>query len=120
MPNQVPEQNKSNQLFLTVMSIMSGIQVVAGGVVLIDAIPADVSGILFLLVGAVNAGVMYYMNGNIVSLKNVVAYQPNKYDNHGVYAGGAASVPTGDAISVETSVGAISERVVDREYPEGV
>lgn len=121
MSPKVPEQSKSNQLFLTIMSILSGIQVVAGGVVLIDAIPADVSGILFLIVGAVNAGVMYYLNGTIVSLNNVVAYQPNKYNDHAVYAGGAAIAPTGDLLPVESQVGTLAERVIldDKSFPDG-
>ena len=119
---KVPEQNKSNRLFLTVMSIMAGLQVVAGGVVLIDAIPADLSGILFLVVGAVNAGVMYYLNGNIVSLSNVVAYQPDKFNNPALYAGGAATEPTGNRLSVDSPVGTLAEKVIvdNKSFPDGV
>lgn len=119
---KVPEQSKSNSLFLAVMSVMAGLQVVAGGVVLIDAIPADFSGILLLIVGAVNAGVMYYLNGNIVSLNNVVAYQPNKGNNPTLYAGGASTEPTGNQLSVESPVGTLAEKVVvdDVTYPDGV
>lgn len=118
---KVPSQSKNNRLFLTVMSVMAGLQVVAGGVVLIDAIPADVSGILFLIVGAVNAGVMYYLNGNIVSLNNVVAYQPDKLNDHALYAGGASTEPTGHLLAVEAPVGTLAERVVmdDKYYSDG-
>lgn len=114
--SKVPNQSKSNQLFLTIMSIMSGIQVVAGGVVLIDVIPADVSGILLLIVGAVNAGVMYYMNGQIVSLDNVVAYQPNKYTNTNLYAGGASAERTGQALDLNTPVGYVAEKYTDDSH----
>ena len=119
---KVPEQSKSNSLFLAVMSVMAGLQVVAGGVVLIDAIPADLSGILFLVVGAVNAGVMYYLNGNIVSLSNVVAYQPNKVNNPSLYAGGAATEPTGNLLSVDSPVGTLAEKVIldNKSFPDGV
>ena len=118
---KVPHQSKSNSLFLSVMSVMAGIQVIAGGVVLIDAIPADVSGILLLIVGAVNAGVMYYLNGDIVSLGNVVAYQPNKFNDHSLYAGGASTTPTGDQLSVDSPVGSLAERVVmeEEDYSDG-
>lgn len=119
---KVPEQNKSNRLFLTIMSIMSGVQFVGAGIVLIDAVPADLSGILLLVVGAVNAGVMYYLNGNIVSLNNVVAYQPDKINNHALYAGGAATARTGDQISVDSPVGTLAEKVIvdDKSFPDGV
>lgn len=119
---KVPEQSKSNRLFLAVMSVMAGLQVVAGGVVLIDVIPADLSGILFLVVGAVNAGVMYYLNGNIVSLNNVVAYQPDKINHHALYAGGASIEPTGNQLSVDSPVGTLAEKVIldDKSFPDGV
>ena len=118
---KVPHQSKSNSLFLAVMSVMAGIQVIAGGVVLIDAIPPDVSGILLLIVGAVNAGVMYYLNGNIVSLNNVVAYQPDKINDHALYAGGASTEPTGNQLSVDSPVGTLAERVImdDKYYLDG-
>lgn len=120
MPNKVPNQSKSNQFFLTVMSVMSGIQVVSGGLVLFDTIPSDVSGFLVLLVGAVNAGVMYYMNGKIVSLNNVVAYQPNKRTNTGLYAGGASTERTGQALDLNSPMGYVAEKFVDEaHYYEG-
>lgn len=110
MSTKVPEQSKNNRLFLTIMSIMSGVQVVAGGLTLIDAVPADVSGILILLVGAVNAGVMYYMNGKVVSLDNVVAYQPNKWTHTNLYAGGASAEPLGRELHLDNSLGYVAER----------
>ena len=119
---KVPEQSKSNRLFLTIMSIMSGVQFVGAGIVLIDAVPADLSGILLLIVGAVNAGVMYYLNGNIVSLNSVVAYQPNKVKNSALYAGGAATEPTGNQLSVDSPVGTLAEKVIldNKSFPDGV
>lgn len=119
MPTKVPEQNKNNRFFLTVMSILSGVQVIAGGITLLDAVPADVSGILILVVGAVNAGVMYYMNGKIVPLNNVVAYQPNKYTNSALFAGGASAERVGQALDVNTPVGYVAEKYTDDSYNEG-
>lgn len=121
MPTKVPGQNQSNRLFLTIMSIMAGVQFVGGGIVLIDAIPPDLSGILLLVVGAVNASVMYYLNGNIVSLNNVVAYQPDKVNNPDLFAGGASTEPTGNMLPVDTPVGSLAERVIldDKSYPDG-
>lgn len=122
MATKVPEQSKSNQVFLAIMSVLSGIQFVGGGIVLIDVIPADVSGILLLVVGAINTGVMYYLNGNIVSLNNVVAYQPSKDNNYALFAGGAATAPTGSELAVEDQVGTLAERYVtdDTPYSNGV
>lgn len=113
----MPEQNKANRILLTVMSIMSGVQVVAGGIVLIDIVPADLSGILLLIVGGVNAAVMYYINGRVVDLNTVVAYQPNKHSNSGLYAGGASTELTGTKLSVNSPIGTLAERYVS-EYDE--
>lgn len=105
----VPGQTKSNKLFLIIMSIMSSAQVVAGGIVLIDAIPADTAGIIMLIVGAVQAGIMYYLNGQIVPLDKVVAYQPSKSVNPSIYAGGAAPQPTGQILDVNAPLGVYAE-----------
>src|SRR5699024_9986949 len=108
----MPEQSKTNRTLLTLMSIMSGVQVIAGGIVLIDVVPADLSGILLLIVGAVNAAVMYYINGKVVDLNSVVAYQPNKSSNTGLYAGGASTEAKGARLPIESPVGSLAERYV--------
>lgn len=116
----MPDHNKTNRMLLTIMSIMSGVQVIAGGIVLIDVVPADLSGILLLVVGGVNAAVMYYINGRVVDLNSVVAYQPNKSNNTGLYAGGASTEATGSRLPINSPVGSLAERyVTDEVYPEG-
>lgn len=122
MPTKVPDQNRSNSTFLAVMAVLSGVQVLAGGISLLEFVPSDVSGILMLVVAAANAGITYYLNGKIVSLNNVVAYQPNKFNNSALYAGGAANERTGSTLSVNAPVGTLADKVVpdNRTYPDGV
>lgn len=103
--SNLPKQTSNNKVFLGIMSILASIQVIAGGITLIDAIPADVAGILILIVGAVQVGVTYYLNGQIVPLDKVVAYQPSKFGNTNLYAGGASVEATGSRLSVDSPVG---------------
>lgn len=122
MSPALPSQARNNSKFLAIMAILAGVQVLAGGLALVEAVPSDVSGIMMLAVAAVNAGITYYLNGDIVSLKNVVAYQPNKFGQSELYAGGASNEVTGDMLSVNAPVGTLADKVVldDKTYPDGL
>ena len=110
--SNLPEQSKNNRFFLTVMSILSGMYFIAGGAVLVSFIPADVVGLGLLLIGGIQVGIMYYLNGKIVPVNNVVAYQPNKSENSSLYAGGAAVDHTGSELPLDAPVGYLAEKTV--------
>lgn len=107
--NTVPDQTKNNKGFLVLMSVLAGLQFAAGGLAFIPGVPAVVVGLVVLGIASVSAGMTYYINGQIVPLNNVVAYQPNKSTNPLVYAGGAAPQQTGTPLDVEAPLGTYAE-----------
>lgn len=107
--NTVPDQTKNNKGFLILMSVLAGLQFAAGGLAFIPGVPAVAVGLVVLGIASVSAGMTYYINGQIVPLNNVVAYQPNKSANPLVYAGGAAPQQTGTPLDVEAPLGTYAE-----------
>lgn len=56
-----------------VFSILAALQVINGGLALIDSLDKDTAGIISLLIGAVTAGASVYVRGMVAPWDNVVS-----------------------------------------------
>ncbi len=70
-----------------VFSILAALQVINGGLALVDSIPKDIAGIISLVIGAVTAGASLYVRGMVAPWETVVS----KIQDGHVVAGPAAA-----------------------------
>jgi hypothetical protein len=61
------------QPVVIVFSILAALQVLNGGLALIDTIPKDVAAIISLVIGAVTAGASFYVRGMVTPWPQVVS-----------------------------------------------
>lgn len=87
---------KSRPVLIT-FSILAGLQVLAGGAALSDIVGEDVFGLFVLAVAAVQVGMTFYVQNQVVPVDDVAAYS-NKEGN--VVAGPAAGVTNGKSVDV--------------------
>lgn len=81
------EVNLKKQPVVIVFSILAGLQVINGGLALIDSIPKDLAGLFSLILGAVTAAASIYVRGMVTPWAEVVS----KIQNGHVVAGPAAA-----------------------------
>lgn len=87
---------KSRPVLIT-MSVLAGLQVLTAGAALTDTIGKDAAAFLVLAVAAVQAGVQFYVQAQVVPLADVSAY----LDKHGEQVSGPAAPPAGEPVDVE-------------------
>lgn len=106
---------------LLALSALAGVDVVIAGAAFQDVIGETAAGLALLVMAAVKVGVAFYLQGQVVPLKNTVAYA-----RHGdVVAGGASSRPSGRIMDESARLGhlvdesAVRVRVNDDVDDEG-
>jgi len=75
------------QPVVIVFSILAALQVINGGLALIDSIPKDVAGIISLVIGAITAAASFYVRAMVTPWEEVVS----KIEDGHVVAGPAAA-----------------------------
>jgi hypothetical protein len=75
------------QPVVIVFSILAALQVINGGLALVDSIDKDVAGIISLVIGAITAGASFYVRGMVTPWPQVVS----KIEDGHVVAGPAAA-----------------------------
>jgi hypothetical protein len=83
---------------LIVLSVLAGLNVVNGGLGALDVVPAKVVGLLALGTAAVTAGMMFYLQGQVVPLDAVAA----RVTGDGQLVAGPAeqTIPTGAQVQL--------------------
>jgi hypothetical protein len=83
------------QPVVIVFSILAALQVINGGLALVDSIPKDIAALFSLVLGAVTAGASFYVRGMVTPWVQVVS---KIQDGHVVAgpAAGAGNVPPVD------------------------
>lgn len=88
--------NSSKRPVILVMSILAGLQFIAGGAMLADFIGKQAAGLFILFVGALQAGIQFYVQNQVTPWSTVVS----KVNDAGtIVAGPAAAVATGVVVS---------------------
>lgn len=95
MTNLAPGQASKSKPVLVTFSILAGAQVLTGGAALADAIPKNVVGLLVLTTAAVQAGMTFYVQGQVTPWADVVSKVTPEGD---VIAGPAADQATGTIV----------------------
>lgn len=91
--------NKSRPVLIT-FSVLAGLQILTAGTVLAEVIGAQTAGLVVLAVAAVQAGMSFYVQGQVVPYTDTAAY----IDAEGrTVAGPAAPVGTGQVQVVRDS-----------------
>lgn len=91
--------NKSRPVLIT-FSILAGLQILTAGATLGDVVGDKVAGLIVLAVAAVQAGMSFYVQGQVVPLADTAAY----VDTKGNTVAGPASPPSVvDGSSVEVT-----------------
>lgn len=90
-----PSQVSKSRPVLITFSVLAGAQVLTGGAALADVLPKDVVGLLILAVAAVQAGMTFYVQGQVTPWSDVVS---KRTPDGQVIAGPAAEAPTGSLI----------------------
>ena len=86
-----------SQPLLIVFSVLAGLQVLTGAAALGEVIGAQAFGLFALLVAAVQVGMTFYVQNQVVPTGDVAAY----VDGNGQTVAGPASAPsTGTAVEV--------------------
>lgn len=80
--------NKSRPVLIT-FSILAGLQILTAGAALGDVVGDKVAGLIVLAVAAVQAGMSFYVQGQVVPLQDTAAY----VDTKGNTVAGPASPP---------------------------
>ena len=80
--------NKSRPVLIT-FSVLAGLQILTAGTALADVIGAQTAGLIVLAVAAVQAGMSFYVQGQVVPLVDTAAY----VDTKGNTVAGPASPP---------------------------
>lgn len=80
---------------LVVMSVLAGAQILTGGAALGDVIGVKVAGLAILVVGAVQAGMQFYVQGQVTPTAQVAAQR--NVDGRVVTGPAASEVLAGDA-----------------------
>jgi hypothetical protein len=88
------------------LSILAALKVFLGAAVITDLIGDTWTGSILAALVAVDVGVAFYLQGQVVPLKTTVAYVGENYD---VRAGGAAVQRTGTTVSPQVSVGQLTD-----------
>jgi hypothetical protein len=88
------------------LSILAALKVFLGAAVITDLIGDTWTGSILAALVAVDVGVAFYLQGQVVPLKTTVAYLGGEYE---VRAGGAAIQPTGSAIRPQVEVGRLTK-----------
>jgi hypothetical protein len=76
-----------HQPVVIVFSILAGLQVINGGLALIDSIDKDVAAIISLIIGAITAGASFYVRGMVTPWDTVIS----KLASDGTVVAGPAS-----------------------------
>lgn len=76
------------QPVVIVFSILAALQVINGGLALVDSIDKDVAALISLIIGAITAGASFYVRAMVTPWSEVVS----KIDHGQVVAGPAAVV----------------------------
>jgi hypothetical protein len=83
---------------LAAMSILAGLQILAGGAALADAIGAKTAAVAALVIAAIQGGVQFWVQGQVTPVSSVAAH---RRDDGRVVAGPAATA----VLSGEANVG---------------
>jgi hypothetical protein len=83
------------------LSILAALKVFLGAAVVADMIGDAWTGLILAGLVAVDVGVAFYLQGQVVPLKTTVAYLGGEYE---VRAGGAARLPTGTAVEIPQGI----------------
>jgi len=94
--------NSASKPVLIVLSFLTGLNVINGGLATLDIVPAKVVGLLALGTAAVSAGIGFYLQGVVVP-KDAVAARVTG-DGH-LVAGDATSIPTGTKVQLSPDTG---------------
>jgi hypothetical protein len=87
---------------LIVFSILAGLQILTAGAALGDTIGKDAAGLIVLAVAAVQGGMSFYVQGQVVPQEDVAALQ----NEAGIVVAGPAAGPTnGTPVDVSPSRG---------------
>ena len=82
---------------LITFSILAGLQILTAGTALTDVLGKDIAGLLVLVIAAVQVGMTFYVQGQVVPLQDAGAY----VDIHGtMIAGPATGVEEGRKVSI--------------------
>jgi hypothetical protein len=76
------------------MSLLAGLQVLAGGAALTDVIGGELAGLLVLTVAALQTGVQFYVRGQVTPWQDVISVRTAA----GAMAGPAHTAPTGTPV----------------------
>jgi len=87
--------NLKRQPVVIVFSILAGLQVINGGLTLIDAVPKDLAGIFSLILGAVTAAASVYVRGMVTPWADVISKLQNGVAVPGPAAGAVPEPPAG-------------------------
>lgn len=93
--------NKSRPVLIT-FSVLAGLQILTAGAALGDVVGTKVAGLVVLAVAAVQAGMSFYVQGQVVPLQDTAAY----VDTKGNTVAGPASPPQvvdGESVEVVSS-----------------
>ena len=90
-----PEQVSKSKPVLVTFSILAGAQVLTGGAALADVLPANVVGLLILAVASVQAGMTFWVQGQVTPWADVVSKRTPAGQ---VIAGPAADQETGTVV----------------------
>lgn len=91
--------NKSRPVLIT-FSVLAGLQIITAGTVLADVIGVQLAGLIVLLVAAVQAGMSFYVQGQVVPYSDTAAYVNEEGDT---VAGPAAAPVNGTPVDVAAS-----------------
>lgn len=95
-----------------VMSVLAALQIITAGTALADVIGKDLAGLMVLVVAAVQAGVQFYVRGQVTPSVNVAAEQPTE-PGAPTQAGPASPLPTGTDVDVIPAAEATSDTKAD-------
>jgi hypothetical protein len=93
--------NKSRPVLIT-FSILAGLQILTAGAALSDVLGDKVAGLVVLAVAAVQAGMSFYVQNQVVPVNDTAAY----VDTSGNLVAGPASPPSvvdGESVAVIAS-----------------
>jgi hypothetical protein len=98
---------------LTVMSILAGLQILAGGAALGDVVGAKTAGLIVVGIAAIQGGVQFWVQGQVTPMSNVAA---RRVDDGRIILGPAATpVLAGDANAGEPAI----VNLKPSTFPEG-
>lgn len=115
--NATPEKASlpKREPVVLVMSILAGLQILTAGTALADVIGVKLAGLLVLATAATQAGVQFYVRGQVTPTVNVAAEVARAAAP--AQAGPASDLPTGTDVQVIPAHEATSDTKADAARP---